>query len=61
MKRGGISDWLALLSFSNGTKKVVEKIEFYNQLTLSLPRVTLWILVCLTPDDFTRPRETPWE
>ena len=30
-------------------------------LTLSLPRVTLQILLCLTPDDFTRQMETPWE
>ena len=30
-------------------------------LTLSLPRVTQQIFLCLTPDDFTRQRETPWE
>ena len=32
-----------------------------SSLTLSLPRVTLQILLCLTPDDFTHQRETPWE
>ena len=26
------------------------------QLTLSVPRTYLWILLCLTPDDFTRQR-----
>ena len=30
-------------------------------LSLPLPRVTLEILLCLTPADFTRQRETPWE
>ena len=30
-------------------------------LTLPLPRVTYWLLLCLTPDDFTRQREIPWE
>ena len=28
-------------------------------LTLSLPRVTSYILLCLTPDNFTHQRETP--
>ena len=30
-------------------------------LTLSHPRVTLQILLCLTPDNFTHQMETPWE
>ena len=30
-------------------------------LTLSLPRVTLLILLCLMPDDITPQRETPRE
>ena len=41
-------------------------LRSYERLTLSLPRVTLdfdnmKILLCLTPDDFTRQKETLWE
>ena len=31
------------------------------QLNPFLPETHLYILLCLTPDDFTRQRETPWQ
>ena len=46
---------------SKGDPLGVKGLKKLSLLTLSLPRVTLWILLCLTPDDFTRQKETPWE
>ena len=38
---------------SKGDPLGVKGLKKLSLLTLSLPRVTLWILLCLTPDNFT--------
>ena len=46
---------------SKGDPLGVKGLKKLSPLTLSLLRVTLYILLCLLPDDFTHQRETPWE